>query len=124
MSDMVNHPTHYTQYKHEVIELASCCGFCLGNAIKYVLRSDFKGRRAEDLRKAAWYVNYINGMELNDIKKQVDPYALTKEEFVNLVKSYKNPVVSRLVYACAKGNQDAIADVHEGLLILAEEAEE
>lgn len=31
--------------------------FALGNALKYILRKDFKGTPVEDLRKAAWYCN-------------------------------------------------------------------
>jgi hypothetical protein len=28
----------------------------LGNAIKYILRSDKKGARKQDLKKAIWYI--------------------------------------------------------------------
>lgn len=57
MNDMVNHPAHYTQYKMEVIELTQYCGFCIGNAFKYILRAPFKGNEKEDLEKARWYIN-------------------------------------------------------------------
>lgn len=57
MNDMVNHPAHYTQYKMEVIELTQHCGFCIGNAFKYILRAKFKGNEKEDLEKARWYIN-------------------------------------------------------------------
>jgi hypothetical protein len=30
--------------------------FCLGNAVKYIWRAGLKGDAAEDLRKAAWYL--------------------------------------------------------------------
>lgn len=56
MADNVNHPAHYTQYKHEVIELTSLFDFCTGNALKYLLRYKWKGG-AEDLKKAQWYLN-------------------------------------------------------------------
>ena len=31
--------------------------FCLGNAIKYILRSDHKKDQIQDLEKAVWYIN-------------------------------------------------------------------
>ena len=123
-ADMVNHPSHYLQYTHEVIELTSLCGFCLGNAVKYILRADFKGRRAEDLKKAAWYVNYMNSMALDDIIEQINPDAFSEDWFDKLVESYGNPVVERLIYACSRGNRSAIEEVHRDLLtIAAEEAD-
>jgi len=59
MADMVNHPIHYTSHPSgiEVIEITEHMGFCLGNAIKYIMRSELKGRQIEDLKKAAWYIN-------------------------------------------------------------------
>lgn len=56
--DPVNHPAHYTQYKHEVIELTGQLDFCLGNAVKYILRAPFKGSEEQDLQKARWYLCY------------------------------------------------------------------
>lgn len=59
MSDAVDHPQHYTSHPSgvEVITITEHMGFCLGNAIKYILRADLKGKPVEDLRKAAWYIN-------------------------------------------------------------------
>lgn len=55
--DMINHPAHYAgHYTREVIELAEQMNFCNGNAVKYILRSPWKGREVEDLQKAIWYV--------------------------------------------------------------------
>ncbi len=56
MRDMVNHPPHYKQYNYEVIELTECFNFCVGNALKYVLRAPYKGKEEEDLKKAIWYL--------------------------------------------------------------------
>ena len=55
---MVNHPPHYLAHPSgiEVIEITEHLGFCLGNAVKYILRCDYKGDPIKDLRKAAWYV--------------------------------------------------------------------
>ena len=59
MTDMVNHPKHYTSHPSgvEVIEITEHLNFCLGNAIKYILRSELKGKQIEDLKKAVWYLN-------------------------------------------------------------------
>lgn len=57
--DAVNHPSHYTQYPVEVIELTRHMNFCKGNAVKYVARAGFKGgpeKELEDLDKAIWYL--------------------------------------------------------------------
>ena len=60
MADMVNHPSHYADhYRVEVIELTALLDFCTGNAVKYLLRSRFKGCEAEDLNKAYWYLRYL-----------------------------------------------------------------
>lgn len=57
--DNVNHPSHYTGHPSgvEVIRITEHMNFCLGNAIKYILRCDLKGRAIEDLEKARWYLD-------------------------------------------------------------------
>jgi len=59
MTDMVEHPPHYTAHPSgvETIQVTEHFNFNLGNAIKYIWRADEKGSALEDLRKAAWYVN-------------------------------------------------------------------
>jgi hypothetical protein len=59
MADMVNHPIHYTSHPSgvETIQITEHMNFCLGNAIKYILRSDLKGKQIEDLKKAIWYID-------------------------------------------------------------------
>lgn len=54
--DPVNHPSHYTQFPVEVIELTRHLDFCSGNVVKYVCRASFKGKELEDLKKARWYL--------------------------------------------------------------------
>jgi len=58
--DPVNHPGHYTSHPSgvECIEVTRHMGFNLGNAIKYLWRSDLKTPQdsLQDLRKAAWYI--------------------------------------------------------------------
>lgn len=55
----INHPNHYNTGKIEAIEVIEDwnLGFCLGNAIKYISRADYKGNRKSDLQKAIWYIN-------------------------------------------------------------------
>jgi hypothetical protein len=57
-NDPVNHPSHYTSHpsKIEVIQITEWMNFCLGNAVKYILRCDGKGKAIEDLRKSIWYI--------------------------------------------------------------------
>ena len=59
--DVVNHPSHYTDGKIEVIDYIEDkgLGFCLGNAVKYISRAGKKypDKEIEDLEKAVWYIN-------------------------------------------------------------------
>jgi hypothetical protein len=57
-ADPVNHPDHYTKGGIETIDFieAKELGYNLGNVIKYVTRADHKGKKLEDLKKAAWYL--------------------------------------------------------------------
>ena len=79
MNDAVNHPSHYTDGKIEVIEYIEDKGFgyCLGNAIKYISRAGKKdpAKEVEDLRKAVWYIER-RIRELEEVKaygKDTDP---------------------------------------------------
>ena len=60
-ADNVNHPSHYTSGKIEVIDFIEDkeLGFHLGNAVKYISRAGRKdaNKTIEDLRKATWYIN-------------------------------------------------------------------
>ncbi|MBS1960721.1 MAG: DUF3310 domain-containing protein [Bdellovibrionales bacterium] len=59
-NDVVNHPSHYTDGKIEVIEYIEDkkLGFNLGNTIKYISRAGKKNpdKEIEDLQKAKWYL--------------------------------------------------------------------
>lgn len=60
-TDNVNHPSHYTMYEHEVIELTRCLSFDAGNACKYIIRAPFKESSNQDLKKAIWYAkDFLN----------------------------------------------------------------
>lgn len=69
MEDKVNHPSHYTWLKEkcgiEVIDITRHLDFCIGNAVKYLLRAGYKTeegystiqKTVEDLQKAIFYIN-------------------------------------------------------------------
>lgn len=68
--NLVNHPTHYQGKDIEAIDVIESfdLNFCLGNAIKYILRAGKKGDKKEDLEKAVWYLN----REINNDAKRMD----------------------------------------------------
>lgn len=60
INDPVNHPSHYTDGKIEVIDFIEDknFGFNLGNAIKYISRAGKKSpdTKIQDLQKAIFYI--------------------------------------------------------------------
>lgn len=62
--EMVNSPQHYQSGKYEVIDIieeftkdySGIEAVCIGNAIKYILRSGKKGDTVQDINKAIWYL--------------------------------------------------------------------
>lgn len=71
MNDPVNHPSHYTDGKIEVIDFIEDkkLGFHLGNAVKYITRAGKKdpAKTVEDLEKAIWYIKrYIEDYKEKD----------------------------------------------------------
>ena len=67
--DAVNHPSHYTRGKIEVIDFIEDqqLPYHLGNVVKYVARAGYKGDKMEDLKKARWYLDrYINEVMGNE----------------------------------------------------------
>ena len=66
-ADVVNHPPHYTQGDVECIDAIESaltseefCGYCKGNALKYIWREKHKGQD-ESLKKAIWYLKRALG---------------------------------------------------------------
>ena len=61
MSDMVNHPSHYTDGSIEVIDFIEDkrLNYHRGNALKYLCRAGKKdpAKEVEDLQKAIWFIN-------------------------------------------------------------------
>lgn len=69
--DPVNHPSHYTQGKYEVIDVIEDwnLGFNLGNAVKYIGRAGHKDNIIQDLEKAKWYIEReIKRLKQNELK--------------------------------------------------------
>jgi hypothetical protein len=56
--DPVNQPKHYRSHPSgiETIVITEHMNFCLGNAVKYIMRADHKHNAIEDLSKAVWYI--------------------------------------------------------------------
>ena len=70
MNDIINHPSHYTDGKIEVIEFIEDknLNYHKGNAIKYICRAGKKEtqKEIEDLQKAIWYIN----REIKNLKRR------------------------------------------------------
>jgi len=79
MSNSVNHPQHYggEDNKYEAIKIIEAwnCGFCLGTALKYLVRAGKKdqSKLIEDYKKALWYVQRaFTNQECVDVPKEGD----------------------------------------------------
>ena len=80
MNDIINHPSHYTDGKIEVIDFIEekQLNFHRGNAIKYIARAGKKNKETEieDLEKAVWYINReiqrLEKLKKSKDRKQVD----------------------------------------------------
>lgn len=80
-NDNINHPKHYTDtpFGLEVIDITEHYNFCIGNALKYIMRAGLKCEKGmtqeekmmEDLGKAVWYLN----REMQKQKKLSDKHA-------------------------------------------------
>ena len=61
MTDLVNHPLHYTSDPSgvECLEITRHRNFNVGNAIKYLWRAGLKddSKTIEDLKKAVFYID-------------------------------------------------------------------
>ena len=67
----INHPDHYTAGGIEVYDFIESwkLDFAIGNVVKYLARSPYKGKKLEDLKKARWYLNKaIEREEKNSLK--------------------------------------------------------
>lgn len=90
MTDVVNHPSHYTKYKGlEIIDLTRQMDFNLGNAVKYIARAGLKDPSTEiqDLEKAIWYVEdeivWMDNPFVNHTRYGTLPIVLSAQLTVN-----------------------------------------
>jgi hypothetical protein len=73
MTDLVNHPPHYTAGAVEAIDVIESAiahapdpvdGYLQGQVLKYVLRLWLKDNATQDAKKARWYLDrLIAGLE-------------------------------------------------------------
>lgn len=66
VDNVVDHPPHYKASNDiEAIQVIKVwgLGYELGNAVKYILRHQSKGRPVEDLAKAIWYLEFARGLD-------------------------------------------------------------
>jgi len=83
-NERVNHPLHYNQGGIECFDVISAFfgkealeDFCLGNALKYLMRCQHKGKYIEDLKKAKFYIEKILALrgepqaDLNQILNEI-----------------------------------------------------
>lgn len=107
--DAVNHPSHYTQYPVEVIELTRHMSFDRGNAVKYIARAGFKGgpeKELEDIDKAIWY--------LKDDREQVAKKLAAQKEASNTTGgSWKDAEGMKEIFESGKLDVDGSIDPGE-----------
>lgn len=84
--EMVNHPAHYggEDNPYEAIKVIVALGwgegFCLGSALKYLVRQGKKSDQIQDLEKAAWYTNYwVDYLKSEGIPKSEEVKRLEEE---------------------------------------------
>jgi len=82
--DPVNHPSHYTDGKIEVIDFIENqrlnTNFYLSNAVKYISRAGKKdaAKETEDLEKAVWYLRRMESLNTAAKDPFVDEYIQDK----------------------------------------------
>lgn len=75
--DLVNNPPHYSAFGFENLELLEKVFnlmpqknmiFYIGNALKYSIRSKFKGNEIQDLKKCEFYIKRCSKLISEDFK--------------------------------------------------------
>ncbi|MBX1020823.1 DUF3310 domain-containing protein [Campylobacter jejuni] len=75
--DLVNNPPHYSAFGFESLELLEKVFnlmpeknmiFYIGNALKYAIRSKFKGNEIQDLKKCEFYIKKCSKLKSEDFK--------------------------------------------------------
>ena len=84
VEDMVNSPKHYTGYSMAVEPIIICkeLSFCIGNAVKYIVRAGLKGapeKELEDYKKAGYYITAGATESISETALQV--FNIVKDAF-------------------------------------------
>lgn len=98
-NDVVNHPSHYTSHPSgiEAIEITGKLPFALGNAVKYLMRSRYKKKRVEDLKKARWYLEY-HSKNWAKVFETYELHLILKQfQRTVMAKSYKDCAEDRIL---------------------------
>ena len=112
MSDNVNHPSHYlaAAVTIEPIELTARMTSCIGQALQYVFRAEYKGNYIEDLEKAVFY-----------LKKQIEVggYTYVSEDawpYIVIFSRHSKGLIQKVIsalfsrdYAISESGSDEIA---------------
>lgn len=90
LNDAVNHPSHYTDGKIEVIDFIEDknLDFCLGNAVKYISRAGKKDptKEIEDLKKAVWYIN----RRIQELEQEAESEEVNEDDSAWFVACFDN----------------------------------
>lgn len=106
MTDMINHPKHYTQASVllEPIDILRHAPFDLGNCLKYILRAGHKGDAREDWKKAQKYIYWT-----------IDSYAMNPKPYDEFFKNYGLLLFKFNAFECY-GNEDFLESNFEDFI--------
>ena len=85
MDDNVNHPKHYTWLPNgiEVIDITENFNFCMGNALKYIMRADHKGNPIQDLAGPLQLLrNQRDPPQGNHFARDLDPITANRDSLL------------------------------------------
>lgn len=90
MNDPVNHPSHYTDGKIEVLDFIEDkkLNYHRGNAVKYICRAGKKDptKEAEDLEKAVFYLNReIELLKNKELSEHIDKWNEIDNKFYEAI---------------------------------------
>jgi uncharacterized protein DUF3310 len=108
--DMINHPPHYTSHPSgiEPIEICRWMMFDVGNAVKYMIRSDLKGSPKDDADKARFYL--VDALEQTgariwgSITTNGDLYTEARAKLIAVAEAEPDFTKSMLLHALAEDN--------------------
>ena len=70
--DLINNPKHYTVGGYEAIDVIKAKltpeefrGWCKGNALKYLMRANYKDHHDQDCEKAQFFIKELNNALTN-----------------------------------------------------------